>query len=607
MKRKAFSAIAVTISIIIGAIIFWQSTESPLIITEILPCSIEGKAPWIELHNPSDKEVNASGLKIVIDAGDPYTIPQKLPPVPPKKYILYILDGKGEKENIYSFKNDKPAVLHSISTFKQTLNPSFGQVALYDKTNKDSLKPIAFVRWGLPTSNKSLPPAPEPSWQPDRFIPTIPNFGVYSTNTKLKCGYSIGLFPRSETVMLDDWCVYTDTEVTPGKENAIPRPENFTLPDDAVVKCEDIAVGWVGNKNVKGYLFQLHSVKGNDVIIKDNHPAERLKIALYKPAGGLPEGVYSYRVKSIDGSGRESAWSRTMTLRSQEPEWLEPPIILEKMEYLPQHKDTYLLCRECLLSDTNTRAGRYWDKPHHGDAHKTGDHGEFNCARASIAMMVSFYGKSLSQDHIAYYEMEQRFRRQRNPKPPRKDPILGHGTPSIYDEESKVLKWALCMKDPVEFYHEGQTPSFDKLSEWLNNKRPIMTRKPGHVRTMDGCGVDSVKIKWVHILDPKTGKRWQRYEEWKKNADGTWVGPPKKEINAQSDEPFIWTDLNGDGIRDLNEWTDSDDDDILDFDEMYRFHTDPHKPDTDDDQKSDKDEIRESFLEKKENGNTKTK
>ena len=75
-----------------------------------------------------------------------------------------------------------------------------------------------------------------------------------------------------------------------------------------------------------------------------------------------------------------------------------------EIDYLRQRKDTALLCLDgCHEGDPEDDGPEEaWDSPHPTD--DVYEHGQRNCVRASIAMIVTNYGGSLSQDRIAFEE-----------------------------------------------------------------------------------------------------------------------------------------------------------------------------------------------------------
>ena len=276
--------------------------------------------------------------------------------------------------------------------------------------------------------------------------------------------------------------------------------------------------------------------------------------------------------------------------------------ILTGIEHKLQRKDTKLLCLDGCASDLDPREqmkDRRWDYAQPGRA--VDEHGSGNCARASIAMIVYFYGKSLSQDRIAYYmEVERHGASDNSP-----EGDLAHDKGMFYSpdgggDETVALQWAL--NEPVNFRHGS--PTFNQLKAWLDDNRPIMIRRkdysgiPGklHICVVDGYRVthDNGKRKEeIHILDPMLKhckdpeKAWMEYPipnrvlGGTEIIEGTWVGPVSAP-NVRQDEASIWRDSDNDGI--------------MDFDEEKRFFTNPFDKDSDHDGVDDKSEIRQSIF-----------
>ncbi len=272
--------------------------------------------------------------------------------------------------------------------------------------------------------------------------------------------------------------------------------------------------------------------------------------------------------------------------------------ILDKVQHQLQRKDTKLLCLDGCASDldgTEEGKDRHWDSEQPGKP-VLNDHGGGNCARAVISMMLSFYGKHLSQDRIAYY-MEEERPSVGNALP---EGDLAHDKGMQYSEdtggdETIALEWALNEK--ILFIHGN--PEFEDLKGWLDENRPIMIRRTNylgmqdnhHISLIDGYRINPDGKAQIHILDPllrpeKSYKGgWRAYpipvpmsSDKKQIIAGVWVGPvaaPK----AREDEKSIWTDSDKDGV--------------MDFDEQNRFFTGVFNRDSDDDGVGDKNDIRE--------------
>jgi hypothetical protein len=564
------------------------------LMTEISPFAAAGSTPWIEFYNPLTDPVNASELKIVINDEFEYSFPKDLPPVPPKGFVLIELDGKEELEETYRIEG-RTAYLHSPWNLTQRMKGKPGQIAVYRKTENKKFKLVGFVSWGAPGSKKSLTPERYRIWRSKWFVEIAQGSGDYNPEAIKKADYVIGLYPGSKTAGLTDWVIYFRDEASPGKQNVVPRPSMFSPHDGAEVRSEDIAIGWIPNRHARRFLFQITKDPGFTKQIETVY----LKVPIYRPKEVLPEGTYYYRVKVFDVAERKSAFSHVKKIISKKMAKIpggssEPPpeTILSSMDHLYQRKDTNLLCLDGCASDLLGSATLQWDNDHPPARPSSlvwldPDHGLGNCARASIAMMVSAYGADLSQDRIAYYTQEE-------------SSGMGDGTPeedlahfvgmqySSIDggEETAALSWALGAS-PADFRNSSQSPSFSQLQTWLANNQPVMTRIPlvpviglGHVRVINGYRVDQFNIKWVRILDPLKwfpSPRWETFFGWNLFDDGTWAGPASAS-NARNDESTIGKDSDNDGI--------------MDFDELNRFFTKPANKDSDGDGIEDKAEIR---------------
>lgn len=571
--------------------------------------------PWIEFYNPLEKPVDASKLKILINDRYEYSFPEHLPPVPPKGFILLQLDGKERREDRYRFER-RTVVLHSPWDLSTVMKGKPGQTAIYRKPAESArTKLVGFVSWGAPGSRKSLTPERNRIWRKKWFVEIAQGSGDYDPAAIKNAKYIIGLYPGSTTTDPTDWVIYSRDEATPGKANIVPQPAMFTTSNGAVLSSNGIVAGWIPGKHARAFQFQMAKDRGFDNIIEDT----RLEVPYYRPASVLPEGAYYYRVKMFDKEGRKSAWSKPMKIISKKMMWSGAPNAKEKIlnhpvQHKRQSKDTKLLCLDGCASHLDGSTKDHWDNGHGPALLPWVDHGGKNCVRASISMMVSHYGKQLSQDRIAYFTEEER-------------PGVGDGTPegdlahamgmesnqADGGENTVALAWALGevpedYLDPTNkrFLNENETPSFAELMAWLDNNQPIMTRilmdeifgiplPPGygHVRVMDGYRIDDAGEEWVRILDPsivfqpQSGDEvgWQLFfidpdkdegKGWYNTAARTWVGPASAP-NAREDEAGISIDSDGDGI--------------MDFDEQVRFKTGRFDKDSDNDGVPDKEDI----------------
>ena len=290
-------------------------------------------------------------------------------------------------------------------------------------------------------------------------------------------------------------------------------------------------------------------------------------------SAALPIAVLARPLESPAGSGNANAPAQ-VTQR-----------ILTPLTWLRQRKDTTLLCIDG--DDEAPLAGNAWDRVH-PDAIFT--HGRNNCVRASIAIMVTQYGASLSQDRIAY----EYFERNGNPirdfsngtaiGNPHAD--LGHDLTTIMcgsDGASGgvLFAWALGIAQGDIGYGSGK-PTFAQVRGSIDADRPIMAANDpapgvtGHMRVIGGYRILGDGSHQVRVFDPWSGESWQTYASF---PVGCRYVPPASAPNARSDEAAIAADTDGDGIMIL--------------DEQMRFGTSQTSVDSDGDWVRDKADLRE--------------
>ena len=249
-----------------------------------------------------------------------------------------------------------------------------------------------------------------------------------------------------------------------------------------------------------------------------------------------------------------------------------------------QRKDTYMLCLGWGSNGEPFDGQFAWDRPHPTDLpHETGSLlDDKYCARASVSMIVSYYGGTLSQDRISYYYFEEWSGSPHRDGKPEGDLGCGSG---MWGED--VLSWAL---NGATLTHHNGKPSFSNQIElWIDQNRPIYIHyvwydggvENRHAMVIDGYDTYGEK---VHVLDPwniagsEWDKVWISYNDFESiygSIEKAVV--PQSGATGRSDEATIWMDSDGDGV--------------YDFDEIYRFGTNRYSSDTDGDGVNDKEEI----------------
>ena len=595
--------------------------RGPLIINEISPAASHAASPWIELFNSSDGALSLAGTVLESAPKVAWELPPGLPPVPRGAFVLVHLDGGGTAAGVPKAGPDL-IVLHAPAALAKPWAAVRGELAVYrpGPSNADGLQLVNYVAWGAPGSVRGQKKGDKGCWPASWFVPLAEGFGVYDPTTRLAPGASIGLYPGNPGATPEDWAIYDKDEATPGKPNAVPRPKAFTLADGAVVGANSVAVGWATRKGDERYRFQLAADKEFKKPLVDAivvGPALRIGQA-------LPAGTYFYRVTALAAAGESllccvrvvvvintacdipggaalRGWVLNPTCPTQDCK------IIPTIQFKFQRKDTRLACLECRSEAAPTCP---WDCPHRfciqtvpltGSADQESwlcadesvsrtcapvlppcqptptptltrcPHGDNYCALASISMMASAYGACLSQDRIAFMLHSESDLRH--------DQTLFCNADSADStcpgQHCTVgLKWALGTQD-IEYH--SQSPDFEQLRGWVEAGRPVMTKleDENHLRVLAGYCVGPAYLpafgpstaKMVFIYDPWSGPRAESFEKWSSRSGGTWVGPPVNSRCAdrvRSDEYSVWQD--------------SDHDRIADFDEIWRFSTDPLQP-----------------------------
>ncbi|MEJ5312443.1 MAG: lamin tail domain-containing protein [Anaerolineae bacterium] len=567
-----------------------QSSEFGIRITEIMFQPTAGAYEWVELQNLGSTAVSLTGFSLTDEDGHWYRFPASLPAVPVGAFVVVLLDGANTPDD--DDFSDNVAVLHS--TLSDIFEDAADQCALYAQSYFIYLPLILkntggtaiaaptpfttlltspvrdFVAWGASPQEDGRNAARAGVWPEGRFISLYRGVGEAAAEVAAQPGESIGLLPETPVDHPDHWQLYQANESTMGAHNVWPVISWFYPPAGAAVDSGTFAISWNGINNATGYRFQLDDTMDFSSPITDTV----LSSPSYVPTAVTPEGTYYWRVRAIFAEG-ESAWSMGQEIRS-----LARPSMARAAALYPtasrvlgltwqlQHKDTHMLCL-----DGDDEIGDFaWDAPQID----MGVHGSNYCVRASVSMIASYYGGTLSQDRISYEIFADDVLPERD---------LGHDTSVQRDRAIAALSWALGINAPV---HDGK-PDFAEIQAWIDAGQPLRAVIPGHSRVIDGydIGLFGGEVRrFIHLLDPANGARWVNY------ADDpivyVQIGPAG--INGAPDVLSDEDDDN-DGIADTVD--DSDGDEVCDFDENYRFHLDPLDIDTDDDLVPDKLDIRE--------------
>jgi hypothetical protein len=636
-----------------------DSGSTAIIINEVLPNPDEGDYEWVELHYASSYSmvylplilknssggatsagesrlsagapaaladpVDISGWQITDEDGNIYTVPASLPAVPPEGYVLIHFDGQGATADDYDF-SDGVAVLHTPSGLVDILDDEADQVALYASgtPNPDSIRD--FVAYGGPPGEDATNAVAASLWQSSWRVSMHIGSGAVLEGAEAVPNRSIGLYPGHTNDSPNDWAVFEGNDITPGAANPVPRAYWSTVADGTVMGSDGFALGWSLMPGAT-YHFQMDDDSAFGSPLVD----VTLDGPFYEPNESVPAGNYWWRVRAIDTQNRASAWSEpasvgvvAVTGAHAAGDEVNAQAVLQQegvpMTWLRQRKDTRLLCidgdDEGNPDDTGPEEA--WDSPHPDDRIYT--HGDKNCVRASIAMIASRYGGSLSQDYLSYILFENwgnPIQDEDGVGDPSVD--LGHyratDTCGIAGSKAReLMAWALGVPwyeitysgEPTGFFTK---PSFDDdIRPWIDARRPIMIMQP-HPDPAKKDEAHAVVIRGYRVLADGT-EEVHIYNPWKRSRSspdpGIWVNysdvdiycyyvPPAEAPNVRSDPAAIGTDS-------------SDSDGVMDWDEQNRFGTpanrlDSTSSDSDDDEVEDKKDIREYVFDKAGNYN----
>jgi len=237
---------------------------------------------------------------------------------------------------------------------------------------------------------------------------------------------------------------------------------------------------------------------------------------------------------------------------------------------LAARKDSEMLCLDgCNESKDEINNGEddhQWDGSHENRTHY-GEHEDSYCPYTAIAMVNSKYGGTVQRDEIAFHV------KGRGTSTPFYD--LSHSEGCIDDETMVGLRWAFNDCSEAAVHYSTLRPTDAQLIAWIDEGRPVMYSTDIHWMVVDGYRYVDKEIEGQFLNTDNDGtKAWRRFATH--DFDSYFV--PELGLNARS--------------LGFESWWDSDSDGIVDLDEDERFQCNKNKVDTDKDQLSDKEEIK---------------
>ncbi len=565
-----------------------------VIITEVLFAPAADETTFVELTNVGRADVDLSSFILRIDTLE-IALPRLDAPLTTGARALVRFDGRDTVEN---------NVVHA----SVELRPDSGSVTLL--LNDD--RPIDRVAWG--SAEGAIMP---------------PRGGLAPAG--IERGSSLGRPPGAERPGAPtDWVIYPPGQVTPGQPNPLPAVVQLLPMDGAILPSTTINLAWYPVPGAARYRVQLASdttfaqARINQVV--DSPPIS---------SGQLAAGTYWWRVQAIAADGQLAAWSRPNRLDidgqgrngddtrnddvepglsesdSPEPSSLGASIapVLLNVPLLVQHKDSPMLLLESQQSGGPRTAGALPHVPHTWDGnHQSLDTKDpadnMNCGLASMAMMNRFYNGDLTQDRIGYEVFSKNINNytgaiqarailtpvttpREKAVGPERDLNYGYGI-SLEHLVAAGLFALGALPGPGSGYASSDALWKAAVAE-IDAGRPLIGFNCCHLFVIRGYEMRNGE-RLLHVNDPWSGPSMPG--QYAVNID---VSSMKL---AGHIEGFFSYPARPSGTKlEANFWKDMDRDDVSDFDEIHRFHTDPNKKDSDADGVNDKQDIESGIYE----------
>ncbi len=547
-----------------------------IVLSEVLFAPRSDDTSFVELANVGTGALDLADFVLRVDTLE-LPLPSLASPVAPGARVLIRFDGPRPTE---------ANVVHASSAF--ALRAEGGVVAML--TNDDRV--LDRVAWGDAV---------------DAIVPVIGSMPV----ARIDPGSSFGRPPGANQPGANtDWVLYPPDQVTPGQPNPLPAVSQLLPLDGAILQATPIELSWYPVPGAVRYRVQLSRDSTFAQTILDQ-TVDAPKVS----SGQLAAAMYWWRVQAIAADGPPAAWSPPSRIECEtgapggddndgsesndlDDENASPlggehlqstkPVVLP-VPQLYQHKDSHMLLlelqqsggpRPATLQPPNPHA---WDRDH-GTLDPTDPADNMSCGLASMAMVNNYYSGDLAQDRIGYEVFGPNVRKyqamippglvvhgplhERAPGPDR-DLMYGYG---LWDEE--LVAAGIYALGATPGPGSGFGPGFTVLSTmWstivteIDAKRPVIGRTKAHYLVIRGYEVKNGQRRiWVN--DPWFGQ-YPMYFDLGSAALGKVLA-----IYTWPNHPAI-------GRLEPEVSRDSDGDRVYDFDEINRFHTDPHNTDSD--------------------------
>lgn len=354
----------------------------------------------------------------------------------------------------------------------------------------------------------------------------------------------------------------------------LPDAEPFSLTSGSELLLnsnQSVNFAWREIDNANSYRFTLLSSKDSSLLIQQETNKNQLKFS-------LKEGNYLWRVESSEYNVGNSSWENSI----QFDKYSKISVVSNASETIidsinplvtprAARKDTYLLD----LKWGEMALTRKWDRPHLDHSHYDEEE-SYRCWAVGAQILNHYYGGNITQD-----EIKLKFK-NKLPQILSKDSsttvLLGaflHDAQGAMSKDSFniILPWVL--NENIILNKTNHIPSKENVEFWLKKSIPLYTWTLTHVMILDGYKKTIDGKIFVHLVNTDN------------DGNTAWIN-----LETTKLEGFIVPQVTGD-VRKTDSLIhiDSDNDGIMDYDEIMRFGTNPNNADSDGDCIDDKTEI----------------
>ena len=371
-------------------------------------------------------------------------------------------------------------------------------------------------------------------------------------------------------------------------ETGLPDAFALSIPSGATLylsEGDSVPLAWQGVPGALRYTLSVFNSDSNLVYQKETYrTAERVL---------LDTGAYLWKVQSRRPNeenvmtGASAINATRLNVRRFSPE-LASEWKSMGVKSVSGRKDTPML--EVIWGEHADL--REWDRPHLNHDYVNEVQG-YSCWAIGIKNLNAYYGGTLTLDEIIWYVKKDQY-----------DAINAFRTfgeaGGDDDASQKGLKYALDSNETYQSISNRKEPlTYDKVKEIIDDEKllyikivwPISLGSVGHFLLIDGYGKkgDDTFVELVNIDNYGNIAKMGTDSLLKMLQDYIIIDRPPYVRNMSSDLGVFQYDRTVDSM--VIKWTDSDEDGMVDFDEKYRFMTNPYYPDSDSDGVFDKDEI----------------